>query len=465
MRLEYAYTTLIDTLLEDIDEIDKFSSLSNGICIKHYSSLTGVEHCQYIDSLYSNATQQNVCSKKTLFSINVYPGARAFSILNAPSNKYIYESGYCQHFGEANNRYTEWKTTQTEDTDVLFVYNKLNLDTLTMPIITSLTNTELEEVPFSLAQIIFSTCPTGFYLNEEICDCVEILKNHGYSCDIEYRNFTSPKGYWTTFTRSVNESIILIDEYCPPNYCVQEMQSFTLNSNLTHTSCVGNRSGVLCGECRDGFSVVFGSDRCYSKCTDLYLLTIPVYILAGIINGVIFYANLLGLVMNQMTGNYNGSHSMKIVFDIVRLVISILNLDLGFPLCFYEGMTPAAKVGFQFLFPVYLWCMVVFLIVISRYSIKVSNLIATSSVQVLSTLFYLSFSKLLSTVITIFSSASITEVIYSNEIYDNACLVLQWHGLWSWHSWLLTLLGSVIHSLLFGPICSILHFFVCSHEV
>ena len=84
-----------------------------------------------------------------------------------------------------------------------------------------------------------------------------------------------------------------------------------------------------------------------------------------------------------------------------RIVISLVSLDLGFPFCLYKGMTTTAKVGFQFIFPVYLWSIVIAIIVLSKYSIKLSNLISMSSVQVLATLLYLSFSKLLRTVIDI----------------------------------------------------------------
>ena len=94
----------------------------------------------------------------------------------------------------------------------------------------------------------------------------------------------------------------------------------------------------------------------------------------------------------------------------VRIFIFLLNLDLGFPLCFYKGVTTAGKVGFQFLFPVYLWSIVIMLIFLSKCSIRLSELISKSSVQVLVTLFYLSFSKILSTVIVIFSSSTISVI-------------------------------------------------------
>ena len=358
---EYAYTTLIDTILDPVDRIDKFSSLSNGICITDYSSNSGVQYCQYIDSAYRDSIRQEQCLSKTLFNISAYPGARAFSILNIPSNKYLYETGYCKPFDYYAFQYKyllyNHVMKQLGKANVSFVYKSVDLDTTTMPIITSLTDTQLEVVSLPLVQIKFYSCPMGFNLSREICDCIQILKHHEYKCDINYRNFTSPKGYWTSLGMTTGKiyDIILFDDYCPPNYCVEELEDFVLNSNLVDTSCVGNRSGVLCGECKDGYSVAFGSDHCYGHCTYLYLLTLPAYVLAGvilvfalfwlrltvasgIINGVIFYANILGLVMNQMTGDY-GWHPFKIVLDIISFIISILNLNLGVPLCFYEGMT------------------------------------------------------------------------------------------------------------------------------
>ena len=67
----------------------------------------------------------------------------------------------------------------------------------------------------------------------------------------------------------------------------------------------------------------------------------------GTINGVIFYANILGLSMDELTEGHHGPH-----LTFFCIVISLLNLDLGFPLCFYKGMTTTDKVGLQFVFPI-----------------------------------------------------------------------------------------------------------------
>ena len=48
----------------------------------------------------------------------------------------------------------------------------------------------------------------------------------------------------------------------------------------------------------------------------------------------------------------------------MRIFVSLMNLNLGFPLCFYDGMTTPIKTGLQFIFPVYLWTIVIVFIVL-----------------------------------------------------------------------------------------------------
>ena len=70
-----------------------------------------------------------------------------------------------------------------------------------------------------------------------------------------------------------------------------------------------NRSGVLCGECAEGLSLMLGSNKC-GQCSNVYLTLLLPFALAGIglvailialnltvsvgaINGLIFYANIV----------------------------------------------------------------------------------------------------------------------------------------------------------------------------
>ena len=71
-------------------------------------------------------------------------------------------------------------------------------------------------------------------------------------------------------------------------------------------------------------------------------------------------------------------------------------------MCLHNGMTPTVKTGIQFIYPVYLWILLIgFIILYYQHSIRISNKTASYSVQVLASLIHLSFSKVLITCIDI----------------------------------------------------------------
>ena len=84
---------------------------------------------------------------------------------------------------------------------------------------------------------------------------------------------------------------------------------------------------------------------------------------------------------------------------------------MGIETCFYNGLDAYAKTWFQFLFPLYIWLIVITIIVSSHHSTRVSRLSGKNAVQVLATLFLLSYAKLLRIIITTFSA---TQLVYPN---------------------------------------------------
>ena len=173
-------------------------------------------------------------------------------------------------------------------------------------------------------------CPLGLCLIHRSCMCDPVLTDHNYNCS-DATAITTPPGYWTGI-----ESEVMFAEDCPPNFCIEDSVTFLpTDSHLAH-SCVSNRTGILCGECEESFSVVFGSDTCSSDCTYVYLLTLPVYALAGLllvlllfvlrltvatgtINGVIFYANILGLVMDKLIATEHINTGYKLFHSYFHL--------------------------------------------------------------------------------------------------------------------------------------------------
>ena len=79
----------------------------------------------------------------------------------------------------------------------------------------------------------------------------------------------------------------------------------------------------------------------------LLLLSTGFTVKIGIINGIVFYASIVGV--NQKiffpTGRKN----------ILGILISWIRLDLGIETCFYDGMDMYAKTWLQFIFPIYIF--------------------------------------------------------------------------------------------------------------
>ena len=265
-------------------------------------------------------------------------------------------------------------------------------------------------------------CPPGFREKEDgACHCISLLTDLGVQCDINTLKVTRHSNSWIGVTdrndsatgREALGSEIAFASICPFGYC----NISTRDTNLSQANdlCVGDHSGMLCGGCRENLSIVFGTTDC-RLCSDLWLLTVLLYATAGvvlvvmlfalqltvssgIINGLIFYTNVVGINARFFLGHSN--------LDFLLVFISFINLELGFPLCFYDGMTETVKTGLQFVFPVYLWAIVIAIIIASRYSMKIAKWTARSSVPVLATLIHLSFSKLLNTVVNILTYSTI----------------------------------------------------------
>ena len=308
-------------------------------------------------------------------------------------------------------------------------------------------------------------CPLGFDLNKTMGVCESsssfdnLRKHHhltlpiignvssqtitrlfaflSWAGTIEYENKTK-----TQFAVSLTCPI----GYCNSNYTLpyfysgdlSSNQSFKLSDGITDYHpplCLYQREGTLCGKCSEGLSVVFGSTEC-QHCSNTWMATICIYVLVGPLliyllfalrltlitgtfNGIIFYAQAANVGILDMLSVYNERN--LIVRKISIVLLSFLNLGLGFPLCFYDGMTELWKAGLSLLFPIYLLIIVVVLIIFSRFSLRLSNRIADSSVQVLVTVVHLSFGRLLGAIINTFTPA---KVFTSEQTYH----VWYWDG-------------------------------------
>uniref|UniRef100_A0A1X7TNQ8 Uncharacterized protein n=1 Tax=Amphimedon queenslandica TaxID=400682 RepID=A0A1X7TNQ8_AMPQE len=201
------------------------------------------------------------------------------------------------------------------------------------------------------------------------------------TCDINTLNITHNGLLWigtyhTTTPFNANETnpnACIINEdcllYCSPN-------PVTFKLNYTHTQCVDNRGHRMCGSCTEGYSLLMGSNKC-GQCHNngmmiawialfavmgvllvVLLIALNLTVSVGTLNGLLFYANIVKL--------YEPVFSRKGALPVLSQVISWINLDFGFEICFYNGMDSYAKQWLQFAFPLYLWIIIIIIIQLCR---------------------------------------------------------------------------------------------------
>ena len=264
----------------------------------------------------------------------------------------------------------------------------------------------LQDHRAKVINVTIESCPIGFPLVNYTCVCRSELNTPSITCDINTQIITRYSNMWISYKH--NSDCLIVYQNCPFDYCNDNTIHFKVTS--PDTQCLYNRSGLLCGQCAEGLSLMLGSNQC-GQCTNDYLVLIIPFAVAGIalvafvivlnltvsvgtINGLVFYANVLKIYEHFFFPNG------RITF--LSHFISWLNLDLGIETCFYHGMNSCYKAWLQFIFPGYVWFLVILIIILSQYSSKVVQLVGRQAIPVLATMILLSYTKLIRTVFQVF---------------------------------------------------------------
>ena len=304
------------------------------------------------------------------------------------------------------------------------------------------------------AQLELSDCPLGFELDitSGKCVCSKVIKDLGIalsykpSCQIDsIPNIARPNSSaaWLGLMKLRNGTTVYGTAVSCYIYCNSKRNDHVFvvddttvliadaeNLSDAMALCIKNREGPLCSNCAPGYSVVFGSNEC-KQCSNWWLLTLIAYAVAGplfiyllyalrltlavgTINGIIFYFQLIMAV--------DISPSSRNLIN--KLAKAGLCSSLDFPLCFYHGMTELWKIGFRLIYSVYLLTILFLLIILSRFSVRLSNRISGSSIQVLVTVVHISFSRLLMSILDVFTPIE----IYVNDTTVSPLLVWSRNG-------------------------------------
>ena len=269
-------------------------------------------------------------------------------------------------------------------------------------------------IPKLTVNVEIHPCPFLFELNKtNSCNCPQHLKNNGIECEINteavIRTALAIKNkVWIgcTYTENATDDkckTVSMSKSCQQDRC-SDNAVFT-RSNLSEI-CVEGREGRMCGKCKPEYSLSLGPLNCLPterNCSIWWTVLLSLFfILSGIllvcflaifnltvsegtINGLLFYANCIH-------ANQDAFYESSVSFS--RVFISWLNLDFGFPVCLYSGMTAYQKVWLELGFLLYLFLLGVLIVCLSRKFIWFTRLTGRSVVPVLSTIILIAHPKL-----------------------------------------------------------------------
>ena len=137
-----------------------------------------------------------------------------------------------------------------------------------------MSQTKGNEYKLFISVNLTQSCPPGFHISklEQLCVCEpRLAQNIGiHQCSItngldqiaRYPN----QHVWIGYDQSHK---LILHPLCPFDYCVNDRVIFPLNN--TDIQCAYNRSGLLCGRCKEGYSLVLSTSHC-RKCTNYYFV-------------------------------------------------------------------------------------------------------------------------------------------------------------------------------------------------
>ena len=252
-----------------------------------------------------------------------------------------------------------------------------------------------------LVNVSLLNCPPGFYYDNQslTCKCTlngstELFYYGISSCDSEYFHVNLHPGFWVGYgnPKTNHLPLNLFTAVCPLQFCKYSAPQMELSSNstkLVDQVCQPHRTGILCGDCKWGYSPFFhsknniecGENKLCSFGILFYMLSemVPVFFLftiiitldlsltSGEVNGFVFYSQ----VLDSLLMKYKNSN--EIVYKALipsRIFYDIFNFDYfsvtPFSFCLWENATVVDILAFKYVTIVFAIVLIIFLILIFR---------------------------------------------------------------------------------------------------
>ena len=237
------------------------------------------------------------------------------------------------------------------------------------------TNTLILDKEYTTVVINISTieCPPGHVIDgNNTCNCDKSQFKGVWKCDIYKKVAWIITGFWIGLCKDDEQC----SGPCPPGFCINNI-SIELSMRIADTHkylCDNNRTGKLCGQCKENNSVYYHSK--ILKCGDeklcsygilFYLLSeiLPLTILfvviimcnisftSGAVNGFILYAQILdSLMINSYNGAFDDHLGFSIITKLHHLIYTTFNLNFfsldSLSFCLWKGATTLDIIAFKY---------------------------------------------------------------------------------------------------------------------
>ena len=249
-------------------------------------------------------------------------------------------------------------------------------------------------------------CPPGFVLSREACECSD-SEYYGIRCT-NSRAYIIFEGYWAGYmnTTMANPANLWTAPcaltFC--NYTLNKLGDYEVNSfplpelacasMLSEAICSANRTGRICGKCKQNFSVFFKSKEytCHPE-TFLCDFGIILFVLSELVPLVIFFMTILFANISFTSGAVNGFILFAQMIDLLHidshkfltarntsfsLLVSIFQVIYGFfnleffsierlSFCLWRGATVLDILVFKYITTVSAILLIVCLVLLMRY--------------------------------------------------------------------------------------------------
>lgn len=302
----------------------------------------------------------------------------------------------------------------------------------------------------SIVFVNLTECRPGFKYNNSSsrCECDPNLVAYGgtnFICNATDATFSVRLTHWfgeldgrDSLGSDVNSYVIALcgSFACDnPFYRVRtinvtrnslELDSFQyVDPQNLSMQCLQNRHGLLCGRCKQNYSIVLGTLECRECDSNTGLLLILLFAVMGIllmatviisdfhvsggyINGLVFYSNIIDIFYLQLVKR-NVPYNILILFEW-------LSLRWGIPMCFAKGMDSLTHVGLEFVFPIYIILLLLIIIAVARYCpIPQKYRNAVNLPKMFATTLFLTFGAILGTSVQILSFVVIRTASNNNN--------------------------------------------------